>query len=368
MANGDTAASRTERPMLPRSTWGVRHWCRQRAEPSRRERVTARTTALDDLGERSRNSERHPAPTAQVRVTVGLTAIRTRLQEAEPAAADNHGDGQSARRAPRAQTAGLDLQTIEDHDERPAGLGYITYPGRGSGDRQASVWEAIQHGRPLPDEDTQQALGLTGEDNGEWRLIDVRTNGVWLERTGEKAAAASVAQLVLLSRTPDGSARRCYLGIIRRMRSVTRNRFPIGAEVFAHQPRPAKVRRLPANPNREWNREQTPAEAGLLLSRLRKASQRAALLLPAYMFPQGNNLKSRLANRRGAVRSKTSVNPRPVSRNSTWARCPNSRRAVPSARVAAQVTPGWTNATTGVCDTSVAPLPAYGWHAHGERD
>lgn len=242
-------------------------------------------------GERSRSSKRQPAPTAQVRVTVGLKAIQRRLREAEQAAANNDSDGHSARRAPGAETAGLYLQTIEDHDDRLAGSGYITHPGHGRGDRQAGVWDAIQHGRPVSDDDTELAAARAGEDSGQWSLVDVSSNGVCLERTGDEAAAASVGQLVLLSRTPEGSARRCYLGIIRRMRSVARDRFQIGAEVFAQQPRPAEVRRLPANPNRKRNREQTPAEAGLFLPRLRNASQRAALLLPAYMFTQGEQLE-----------------------------------------------------------------------------
>ncbi|MDZ7748206.1 MAG: hypothetical protein U5K43_04620 [Halofilum sp. (in: g-proteobacteria)] len=75
------------------------------------------------------------------------------------------------------------------------------------------------------------------------------------------------------------------------MQFVDAAQFLVGCEALSARVSAATVRRAPANHNRRRRRDQEPTEPALLLPGTRAKGEPATVLLPAYMFSDGDTLE-----------------------------------------------------------------------------
>lgn len=234
---------------------------------------------------RSDNDRR--AEDQNVDAEVSLRAIQQRLgfvleEESTPK--------QPVKRSPSlTSSASLALQTIDD--DSPAGdSGFVTHPGHDRMTGAASAWDAVSRGRP-----DQVSAGVNGAANGAaepatpgaWKLADTSADGFRLDWACDQPSRATVGELIALRQPVNDGSKQWHLGVIRWLRFVDQHRFQLGAERIHGQPRPASVRREPANPNRKRRREKEHAEPAILIPGRRDAGKPASLLLPAHMFHAG---------------------------------------------------------------------------------
>lgn len=235
-------------------------------------------TTFRQNAERSDNERR--AEDQTVEAEVSLRAIQHRLGftlEEEPAPA------QPAKRpSSLTSSASLALQTIDD--DTPAGeSGFVTHPGHDRMTSAASAWDAVSRRRP--DQGAATANGATEPATpGAWKLADSSADGFRLDWACDQPSRATVGELIALRQPASDGSKQWHLGVIRWLRFVDQHRFQLGAERIHGQPRPASVRREPANPNRKRRRGQEHAEPAILIPGQRDTGKAASVLLPAHMF------------------------------------------------------------------------------------
>lgn len=225
-----------------------------------------------------------------VEVETTLPQIHARLAPPEPPEAEEPD-------APghRTDTVDLALQTIDRDDER-RDAGYVTHPGIAGDDRAGEAWDDVAAGRARApgfvqarSEAEREAVERKARpDRPYWLLEDSSQTGFRLRWAGEGASRATVGELIALC-LDNGDARgpTWRVGVIRWMQFVDEAQFLVGCQALSTQVSAAAVRRAPANPNRRRRREQEPTEPALLLPGTRAKGEPATLVLPAYMFRDG---------------------------------------------------------------------------------
>lgn len=191
--------------------------------------------------------------------------------------------------------------TIDDSDDpqQAAIDGSVTHPGSNRYAEMAELWDAVSHGRPTPATTRQQQTQTLREKHAKTYLqvVDESAEGLRLAGDTSTMTHANVGQLLALRPTTTTTESEWRLAVVRRLRYASEERIELGATKLAGTLSPAMVRREPEDPNRKRHFEQEPTEPAILLRRRRGKGAKSTLLLPAYMFRQGEVVEVDIANR-----------------------------------------------------------------------
>lgn len=186
-----------------------------------------------------------------------------------------------------------------DKGQEAVSEGFVTHPLSNRYAEMAQLWDAVSHGRPSPmTARQQQAQTLRGKHAKTYlQVVDESAEGLRLTSHTTTMTHAHVGQLLALRPTTTAAGSDWQLAVVRRLRYGSEERIDLGATKLPGTPNPAMVRREPEDPNRKRHFAQEPTEPAILLPRREGKGGETTLLLPAYMFRQGEVVEVDIADR-----------------------------------------------------------------------
>lgn len=169
---------------------------------------------------------------------------------------------------------------------------FITHPVFSQADNSAKLWQLVESGHSFTpssmkalNENHDTLANHAQSQKQNWTMLNKSNHGFGLAWEGEGSSQAHIGEVLAL-KEENKEAIRWSVGVIRWMQFTGKNSFMVGVEILSPAILPIFVQRESndGKPLEEMSQE------ALLLPEIKARGQRSSVIVPSYMFAQGDGV------------------------------------------------------------------------------